>query len=492
MLALASACKDPDPEVVKAGEIARRSNLIVRADLAARTLAELEQLVAIPLERALAGVPHVTAIDTTIRGAQVEILLVVAVGTDARVIERDVKLRLLTAVVPPATQTTTVLASTWSGAIRLTTSEERPDAFDAPRLSRVRTCGPDIVREVAIDPVKLAAHGLAIDDVLAALASSSAEAALLPGEVRIDAVATIGDTDRSPCRVVGDRYRHVASIHAENADFSKTLGPIMSAGWSLLPMLGDQHELVIGFDGFEGAAHEAIARVVSTLQAQHGIEIGFAMEERGPPRVGRIVFRPNWDAKVRDAANAAVAAVPGVRLLELVETGLGSSEQAVAIFTGEDRDELIARARAALPVLAEIDPQGGMGCTGCDQRVVLELRAGEATSDNTARIARLVGDGLDIASSAGPVRVRIAAGAELAPEAIAGLLVRTSSGATAPLSTVAEIATVERPSVLLRRDGTPAVRLWKRPRNSTGAGLRIDIAKMFPGVTVILEYPELW
>jgi hypothetical protein len=490
---LASACSEPDPEAEKLSEIARRSNVIVRAELAGQTLTELEQRVAIPIERALGNVPHVTAIDTTIRGSRVEIVLVVVEGNDARVIERDITHRLLTAVVPPATRTTTVLASTWSSVIRLTSSSDRPETVvDAPGVSRLRTCGPDMVHEVVLDPAKLAAYKLAIDDVFVALESSSAEAALLPGDVRIDAVATIGEVDRSPCRVSGGEHRHVGSIHHESVEFWKTLERLRAAGWSLLPMLGGHCELVFGFDGVEVSSADAIARVTDRLRGQPGIEIGFAMEELGPPHVGRIIFRPAYDAKPRDAAKAAVAGVRGVRLLEIIETGMVGTREATATLTGDDRDALMTQARAALPALEAIDPEGGTGCVGCDRRAVLELRAGEAMTANTARIVKLVGDGVDVTTKSGIVRVRIAMGAELAPEVLAGLLVRTNTGGTAPLSSVAEIRTVPRPSVLLRRDGKPAVRVWKHPITITIGEATMDLQQAFPAAVVAEGFPELW
>lgn len=487
-----AACKQPpDPEQQLVEAHAVSSDVLVRVDAPGLALSEIEQRVAVPLEQMLVGLAKVEGIDTRIHSGHLELVLRVAAGEDARPIALEVAMRSSAAaklLASSASRPVVALEPRSGGVMRFESMSERPQPIDMPGVQRMPICGPERGREVVIDPAKLVQANVAIDDVLAAVDGRPVQLAdaLLPGGHRLGDVASIGEADRSDCHVVSGAT-HLASLH--HTSWSVEMYEALSrAGWRPTKLLGGQVEVLIGFDG---AGTELVARVARNLQGQPGIDGAIAMEERGPPHVGRIIFHPSWDAKVREAVRASVAAVPGVHVIELIEA---SGQRAEAVVTGPDRRALIERTRTALLELGKVDPEGGAGCLGCDLVAQLELQLAESASPLAPRLPGLLRrEGIEVSSSGGsPLRVRIDQGIELSPQVVAEVPVRTSAGTPAPLSSVAALAITERPAMLLRHDGQAAVIVWKRPWKATIYGAKETLQKAFPGAPVREAYSALW
>jgi hypothetical protein len=475
LLASAACKKARDPEQTRIDDNATSSNVVVRVEVRGRSLSELEQQVAIPLEKAVTGITNVTAIDATISGHTVELVLTVAPREDARVISQEVARRVASTTPTP----NVILEPTSDRVSRFVATKEQPTAIAAPGVHRVHTCGPERVREIVVDGAQLAASKLTLDDVFEAIEKT--------GGRSLDDVSYKHDVDASPCRVVLGGT-HLASVHYDGN--SEMYATVMRLGWTVPSMLGNQVEIIIAVSEPEPGIVERFATAVRDHPKVSGV---IAMEEPGPPNTARIIFHGKYDADAREIANSAVAAVPGTHLLE-VRGGEYSGQQAEAIVTGTDRRDVLVRARTALAAVAPIDPEGGAGCIGCEvqSQLVLEL------VESSAAIAPRIGDllhrnGIEVAAADGvPTRLRIVSGAELSPETIGRLPVRDGRGGVVPLSSLGTLTLADRPSVLLRHDGKPAVIVWKRSWKSTVGDSQETLAKALPDAVLRVVYTPLW
>jgi hypothetical protein len=482
VLAASPACRKPTVDGAFSDE---HHDVVIFASWPSASAAELESAVASPIERAVVAIGQVDAIDTLIDAHGIEIKLSVHPGQKAGGIAAEViaALQRIANQLPPGATSRVVQYPSSSSVMRFENHPgETPRTFEHSRVQRLRTCGPRAGTDVFLDPARLAAVALTVDDVVNVLAAQpDPRTARFPHNLRIDDIAQLREADLSTCQVIG-AGTHFASMHSTWE--GGLLRILLDAGWTPGKMLGGQLEVLVDVDGTADRA-ESLAAVARAIGSEPYINFALAIDDRGPPRRARIIFRPAWGADVRAAIRTAIASVKGTRVVELLE-----GERIEAILFGPDRTELIANARAALVSLASTDPNEYIGCDGCDQVSQVEL----ASAETRSALPGMIGRGLLIdREGAAPLRIRLGQDdAEVSLDAIGALLVRTPTGEAVPLSRTSAVRLTSSPAVRLRYNGMPAVVIWRRPWHETSAETMSKLAAALPGAVIRTRTPELW
>lgn len=458
------------------------------------SLGELERTLAIPLEAAVAGLRPADTIDTVITRQGLELRLTVAPGEDARGLVADVRARL--SQLPAgalAGATPRVYREPKSALdVLLEGGEEPARPFEHPSAHLLHTCDRIAVRDVTIDPARLTATGVTLDEVLRAITAQRTSLATLTvtPEITLAQVAELEEGDLSTCRVVSGESR-LARLQVARADVAPAIRAALTAGWKLAVL---RHEAQAIIELPDRDPEEALRTAARKLGSQPGIDRVIALLEREPHLRGRLLFGTSYDAKVREV----LAALPEVRLGEAI-AGDFRSARVEAILVGDDRAAMIARARAALAEATPLPAGTFVGCEGCDEETSVELalaedpdapgaqRAEGALGVSAGMLSDALGSrGLVLpAREATPIRIRIASpGPEANLAALGALPLRSSNRKIIPLSTIATARAVPRPTMLLRHAGKPAVIVWRQPWSETGGDAEHALTAALPGATV--------
>ena len=479
-LAAPAACRRSQP--------ASGPTVEVRVDVPGATAADVEVSTTLPIERACARVGHVAHIGSTSESGRSTVSVRLASGADVDAAFEGIRSQLQLVLGQLPVTATPPLVTRARGALvgrYVVTSDTLPlgqlgEALRGTLLRRIEmtagvgavvTCG-EVSRRVTVDvdAAALAATGLTIADVVAALAPLSplrtggAEAlppliiAMVKGApIRLRDVARVAD-DAAPsaCRAYGDRGAlFEAAVYAQpSADvraIRAALAQSISGALPELPpgldvrALGAGHVLDVELDPDVSLAGAITALREPVRTASAGtpfvLEIDTSDGREPSPLGARVVLDTGEDAAVQKVA-VALAMVSVVH-------GAGEPNATVEI-VGPDRAALFAAAPELQKRLAErgvlVDRWGTVARPVEVHRVdrAAAARLGVSIADATLAIQALR-DGKVVSG----VLVRI-------DGSLDHVYVRAGASAI-PLSALVSVAAEPAPAALLRDDQFPAV-----------------------------------
>lgn len=381
----------------------------------------------------------------------------------------------------------------------------RPEAvsfkLDAAPREGTALGAPEPELVVEVDPMRLAALGVRLDEVVAALGASEEVPAgsLTAGGTRVairaegrsdDPAALAARSVRSDVRVADlARVLHHApsTPWARGPDdrvvLARVLGgkpgaTILDAG--SIPVVGGR--VGIALVGALDARPEEIWRAVEPLlEAANGDGVALAVALHGESAWRA---RPCAEAEIVVMARDADAAARAMRRVEAAATRPGVRAAGFAapdrwlrvIATADDEGALSAGADWLAGWIA-VRPEVEASWRARTDRWSIEAVPRDSASvrpSDIARAVRAATTGLEVGEltrdgARTRVIVRLAA-----PEALERLLVPTTDGAMAPLGAVADLSE-RRVEVRTRIDGAPAVELFARVPDD-GAALRAALA----------------
>ncbi len=459
-----------------------------------RSAIEVDRELATVLSQSLASVAGVEHVDATSIAGSATLRVELAAGIDPLAAMVAVRERLAAASLPrDATQPVIELRSAERAPLLLAVVRDDPPAAPIPpelAPSVLATLG---ARErevlVAIDQQRLAAHGIALRAVVAALeeethgvaarnSTGTASIAVVDPAVgnkvdvdRLESIAVGSTRDGTPVRLADiarlvdtrtdlpvalDRDGAVVvlvlapSTRRETLDEMsgvRVLGPVTLPACEGASLEGLGTALTIAMPpGTDVARQEAVARglivTLSELDSGAIAIVGERGEWAGPTPSGgpRVTVLLPYGSEA--AVLARIAAVPGLAVTEL----WGSATRSVAL-GGPDFERLdaatdeLARAMRKAGFLAYVLDAGG------DPELRIELdENGRRLGLDSATLAlhvRAATEGIDL----GSLRVR------LQTEAIAETTIVASDGRSFPLASVATVERRAAPTAIRRRDG---------------------------------------
>ena len=483
----------------------------------------IEGAVLEPIERAVSGVAHVTGY----RGVAGPDLATVDVRF-ARGIDRDVALEAVLHAITP--MLTTLPAEAQQPVI----SGGRPtswvyatvpaDATEAARralettanVALVEICGlPNPTVAIDLDPLRLAARGISVRQVMTALTAANIELPAGRLETTSDRLnlrlagrmSSVADVSALIVGPTGERLQDIADVRLDDVprcQAASGLGyPLLRVGLrgtdddrararrEVQQRLRDHGALVFESAptiGVADADHPADARGWA-IEHWAPLEQGaYAVATAAPGRI--VLLWPDGDPRARATA-AAVAGLERPAGVGPPRWTAAAAPLIEATIVGEDSAALVVQALAAVRALGDIPSIAAADCTPCRAGVAMRL---ELDRDLMARLGVSAAEVADVARLLRPQHVASLSIGAAAIDVTIGvrdvdrwldLPVTAEGGAVVRLRGIANARSDHQPDEVMHIDGRRAVTVWAQGKPGVSAAtVRAALARVLPTATL--------